>query len=80
MSYAPRQEGDCISDAVMEELVRRLTVVTDTGARSSIHSGPTAPIDKTKLWVVTDENRVPNGRIMIYNSQTSTWVSATAGA
>ena len=74
----PANPGDCISDKMVRELIRRLqvTLPTPSNVGDSVVSR-TPPEDKTKIWYVADENGIPTGQQFAYNPKTGAWESTS---
>lgn len=56
-TYAKKASGDCVSDSVMDEITRRLTVFLRDNSPDIVRS-ESAPQDKTKLWFRPSTNQV----------------------
>lgn len=79
VTYTPQQAGDCITDATMAEIVRRLIVAfTPNPQRGNLHYGPDEPADKSSLWLRQDDvTGLPVGTVLKYNFTTNQWEVAT---
>lgn len=68
--------GDCISDKMASEIVRRLQgTLPPQGQVGDAVVSRTPPEDKSKIWYVADENGVPTGEVFAYNPKTGNWES-----
>lgn len=71
--FLRKTSGDCLSDAALSEIARRLLVFFRQPDPQIVRSA-TAPSDKTKLWLPVDaETGAPNGVLQGYNTTTGTW-------
>ncbi len=78
ISIKTASPGDCISDKMANELVRRLigTLPVTSNTGDSVVSR-TPPEDKTKIWYLADENGIPTGEQFAYNPKTGAWESTS---
>jgi hypothetical protein len=77
LGFTPIQACDTIPDSVMAEIVRRLTFEATIGGGLGIpYYSPTAPIDKSRPWIVTNSAGLPTGKIKIYNFNNGQWEDA----
>lgn len=68
--------GDCISDKMANELIRRLGgSLPPQGQVGDAVVSRTPPEDRSKIWYVADENGVPTGEVYAYNTKTGNWES-----
>lgn len=76
LTATPAQTGDCISDKMMSELLRRLTpTVQETSTPGDAVVSRTPPSDTSKIWYPADENGYPIGTAYKFNPLTGQWVS-----
>lgn len=67
LDFLRKASGDCVSDAAMEEIVRRLIVFLRDNTPDIIRSEE-PPQDKTKLWY-----KPSNKKLYAFNSESATW-------
>lgn len=74
LGFIKKQECDTISDSLMEEIVRRITVSGAIGPGLAIpFYGSTPPEDKSRPWIVANSAGVLTGKVKIWNSATASW-------
>jgi hypothetical protein len=75
--FARKIVGDCVSDALMAEIARRVLVFFKQPDPQIVRSA-TAPSDKTKLWLPVDAvTGAPTGVLQVYNATTGQWVDSS---
>lgn len=71
----PKSGADCISDANMQEIARRISARVENRTDSDIWGGTTAPEDKTLLWWPKDTTTgVRLGQPKVWDAATETWI------
>lgn len=76
LTMKPASPGDCITNKMANELVRRLQgTLPPQGQVGDAVVSRTPPDDKSKIWYVADENGVPTGEVYAYNPRTGNWES-----
>lgn len=75
-TMTPAQPGDCISDKMARELVRRLTLqVIETSTPGDAVVSRTPPDDTSKIWYPADENGFPIGTAYKFDPLQGQWIS-----
>lgn len=76
-----KKAGDCLTDGVMAEIARRLTVTLETSQSGQVVLSATAPTDTTKIWWKVDPiTNIPVGNPMTYDATSSAWKEITSQA
>lgn len=81
VDFSAKGGSDAISDAVMEEITRRLIVTIEAKTEGNVVFSTEPPDDKSKVWWQTDPTTgIPIGSPKTWNSTTNAWTPiATAG-
>lgn len=72
--YSLKRESDCVSDANMAEIARRLQGFVASDQTGDVIFAPFPPNDTEKLWVETSSTGAIIGTIKRYDSATGNWV------
>lgn len=81
VDFAALSGSDKLSDAVMEEIARRLVVTIEKAQPGNVLFQPTAPDDHTKAWWQTDPlTGLPIGRLKQWSAATGTWAVVDTAA
>lgn len=76
LQASPAQPGDCISEKMMSELLRRLTAsVVETSTPGDAVVSRTPPDDRSKIWYPADDNGFPVGTAYKFDPIKGQWVS-----
>lgn len=78
VDFSEKQGSDKLGNDTMEEIARRLIVTVEKEQIGNVLFQPTPPDDHTKAWVPTDPvSGLPtDGKIRVWDSNTSAWVLA----
>lgn len=79
ISFEPKRVGDCVADATMTELVRRIIVTTEPEDNGSIVYSVTPPANKNAIWVPIDTNGNRTGPNKRYDYDQSRWETDIQG-
>lgn len=76
LTAIPAQTGDCISDRMMSEMLRRLSAsVQETSTPGDAVVSRTPPTDTSKIWYPADENGFPVGTAYKFDPIQGQWIS-----
>lgn len=71
-----KRESDCISDALMQEIARRLKVTWENSTEGDIIGTTEPPADKTKIWWPRDATTGTRiGQPKVWDAPTEAWVA-----
>lgn len=78
VDFSDKSGSDCLSDAVMEEVARRLIVTLESDKQSNVIFSPTPPEDHLRAWWQTDQvTGIPIGQLKTWNDTQGQWVAVS---
>jgi hypothetical protein len=79
VDFVSQSGSDCLPDAVMEEIARRIIVTLEAASQGNVVFSATPPDDKSKVWWQLDPaTLIPIGSPKLWNETTQAWEPITS--